>query len=268
MRKPHSKWQPFLQHSLTHRSHVSVWTSAAYKYMNLSKWHTDDYICADCSLAYVGYFWTLSFLNCAFNVKLLIPEMMDISANQLFYSPKNFKKFYYLAWKKKHFYPLFILAETPSLLWKWRLHLLFYHLKFQHVILLLQLEDSILSSQHRHFQIHSLLWGRAVWARCRRGAGGSQFIARGLEASAKLQGQGIWDVSEGNIWFGGWSGCGGVCVILQLRQRLFVWECLPLHVLTSIFITTERKTTSNTECFFCIWEKLHDETPTLDLEAI
>lgn len=65
MRKPHSKW-PFLQHSLTHCSHLSVWTSAAYKYMNLSKWHTNDYICADCSLAYVGYFWTLSFLNCAF----------------------------------------------------------------------------------------------------------------------------------------------------------------------------------------------------------
>lgn len=155
------------------------------------------------------------------------------------------------------------MAETPLVLWKWRLHLLFYHLKFQRVIFLLQLEDSILSSQHRHFQIHSLLWGRAVWARCRRGAGGSQFISRGAEASAELQGQRFWDISEGNIWFGGRSGCGGVCMMLQFHQWMFVWKCVPHRVLTSIFITSERKT-SNTECFFVF---LHDETPTLVLEA-
>lgn len=104
MRKPHSKWQPFLQHSLTHCSHLSVWTSAAYKYMNLSKWHTNDYICADCSLAYFGYFWTLSFLNCAFHRQnaflAVIPEMMDISANQLFYSSKNFVNLITLLEKK------------------------------------------------------------------------------------------------------------------------------------------------------------------------
>lgn len=112
MTKPHSKWQPFLQHSLTHCSHLSVWTSAAYKYMNLSKWHTNDYICADCSLAYVSYFWTLSFLNCAFYRQTVflavIPDMMDISANQLFYSSKNFVNFIALHEKKSLLSPLLI----------------------------------------------------------------------------------------------------------------------------------------------------------------
>lgn len=33
------------------------------QHIDLSKY---DCICADCSLAYIGYFWTLSLLSCAF----------------------------------------------------------------------------------------------------------------------------------------------------------------------------------------------------------
>lgn len=123
--------------------------------------------------------------------------------------------------------------------------MLFYHLNFQAVIFLLQLEDSILSSQHRHFQIHPLLKDGEVLRRWRRRAGGGQSVFGGAEASAELQAKRSWNVGEGNIWFDGRCGCGGVGVKLKLCQWMFVWECFDHCVLTSIFIATEKETNTN-----------------------
>lgn len=168
---------------------------------------------------------------------------------------------------------IFSAAVTTSVFWNQLFHMLFYHLNFQGVIFLLQLEDSILSSQHRHFQIHSLLKSREVLWRWRRRAGGSQSVFRGTGASAKLQAKWFWNIGEGNIWFDGRCGCGGVSVKLKLCQLMFVWEWFNHCVLTSIFITAEKKTNTNlrlnkVDCHVFYFFSLHMCLSTVSSEKI
>lgn len=137
-------------------------------------------------------------------------------------------------------------STSTSVLWKWLFHLLFHQLNLQCVIFLLQLEDGLLSSQHRHLQIHSLLQSCAVHWGWRGGAGSIWLFCRSSKASStmstKVQCEGFRDASKSNFLFCWRRGWIWICRELKLRQWMFVCESFIYCVVISIFIRAEKNT--------------------------